>query len=1065
MANTKPLLAKFTRPRLHRTIARPRLFALLDAQQEHAITWITGPPGAGKTTLVASYQVTRRLPGIWFQVDAADRHPATFFFYLREAALACVNGKRTARLPLFTPEFESDPVGFAQNWFRELFARLPDKAVLVLDNYQEAGTGTVLHRIIEKAAEERPERIRLIIISLTEPPPEFVRLVANQKLAVIGWEQLRLTLAETAEIATTRHNVDDESLRLLQRQSDGWVAGLMLMLERSGHASVAAEPFAPQATEAVFNYFAGLVFDQAPAPMRNFLMRSAFLPNMTVKTAREMSGRSNAASILDLLYRRHMFTERRSGAELTYQYHALFREFLLYRARQAYRPATCERLAAQAGRVLEQQGQIEEAVALYSVAKDSEALIRLICEHADGLLSQGRHRTLEDWICRTDEDVRKRAPWLSYWLGAARMPFTSDDARAAFKEAFRCFKQEEDVVGCVMCAAAMIETFFLERAEDLHPADEWINAFENALEKIPHALPPSLEARLVPCLQGIIFRRPDHPKLPQWVERAWNLLSTMSGTEQRLRTGAVLLMHHIWQGDFPKAALLLRTIDQSPPEADVAPLPLICWRLQQARYHWSTGSPADALALLDAALVIARESGVHAMDRYIHAQRAYACLAARQFDAADRSLYVMEGLLQTGAGPDTALFNYLKSGRHLLNGDLDAAVQYGERGLKAALVCGMPVGAALCRNALAQALICTGHCAAAQTHLDEMLKIARGMRSPLFEHAGLLLSAYCRLQADTTQSALEPLRRGLNIGCTHQFRFIHPWARPEAMQRLLAFALKNGIECEYVRAFIRRERLLPESPDVDPWPWAVRVNTFGGLAVFVDDEPLRFSGKPQRKPLELLEAIIAHPGRHARKVTLIDQLWPDLDGDAGQNAFELALHRLRKLVGRDDALVMQDGCVTLDATQFRVDTWNFERLCHQVEQASSLNTDAIGWAQLADELLLLYSGHFLHGEETPWAIAARARLRSQFTRTIASVALELKRLRNWPALTSLSRRAVENDSLNEEFHRLLIFSFSQQGRIAEALDAYRHCRQILSVTLGIEPSAPTQSLYQSLRTR
>jgi two-component SAPR family response regulator len=215
----------------------------------------------------------------------------------------------------------------------------------------------------------------------------------------------------------------------------------------------------------------------------------------------------------------------------------------------------------------------------------------------------------------------------------------------------------------------------------------------------------------------------------------------------------------------------------------------------------------------------------------------------------------------------------------------------------------------------------------------------------------------------------------------------------------------------------------------------------------------------------LLEAIIAHPGRHARKVTLIDQLWPDLDGDAGQNAFELALHRLRKLVGRDDALVMQDGCVTLDATQFRVDTWNFERLCHQVEQASSLNTDAIGWAQLADELLLLYSGHFLHGEETPWAIAARARLRSQFTRTIASVALELKRLRNWPALTSLSRRAVENDSLNEEFHRLLIFSFSQQGRIAEALDAYRHCRQILSVTLGIEPSAPTQSLYQSLRTR
>ncbi|WP_128597103.1 BTAD domain-containing putative transcriptional regulator [Paraburkholderia kirstenboschensis] len=1063
MANSKPLLAKLTRPRLHRTIARPRLFALLDAQQDHAITWITGPPGAGKTSLVASYLATRRLPGIWFQVDAADRHPATFFFYLREAALSCVHGKGAARLPLFTPEFEADPVGFAQNWFRELFARLPDKAVLVLDNYQEAGAGTVLHRIVERAAQERPERIRLIIISLTEPPPELVRLVANEKLAVIGWEQLRLTLAETAEIAMTRHSLDNESLQLLQRQSDGWVAGLMLMLERIGHASVASESFAPEATEAVFNYFAGLVFDQAPAPMRDFLMRSAFLPNMTVETASRISGRSNAASILDLLYRRHMFTERRSGAEITYQYHALFREFLLYRARQVYRPATCKRLAAQAGRVLEERGQIEQAVALYSLANEGEALVRLICEHADSLLSQGRHRTLEDWICLTDESVRKRAPWLTYWLGAARMPFTSDNARAAFKDAFRCFRQEHDVVGSLMCAAAVIETFFLERAEDLHPADEWIDAFEDALE-IPHAL-PSLEARLVPCLQGIIFRRPDHPKLPQWVERAWHLLSTMSGIEQRLRTGAVLLMHHVWQGDFPKAALLLRTVEQSPVEADVAPLPLICWRLQQARYHWSTGSPAEALSLLDAALVIARESGVHAMDRYIHAQRAYACLAGRQFDAAEHSLNVMESLLQTGAGPDTALFNFLKSGRHLLDGDLDAAVQYGERSLTAALACGMPVGAALCRNALAQSLICTGQCAAAQTHLDEMLKIAKDMRSPLFEHAGLLLSAYCRLQSGDTQSALDPLRRGLSIGCTHQFCFIHPWARPEAMQRLLALALKNGIECEYVRAFIRRERLLPESPDVDPWPWAIRVNTFGGLTVFVDDEPLRFNGKPQRKPLELLEAIIAHPGRHAPKVTLIDQLWPALEGDSGQNAFELALHRLRKLVGRDDAVVMQDGCVTLDAKQFRVDTWNFARLCQKVEQATSPNTDATGWAQLADELLLLYSGEFLHGEDTPWVIAARARFQSQFTRAIASVGLELQRLRNWPALTSLSRRAVENDPLNEEFHRSLIFSLSEQGRIAEALDAYRHCRQILSVTLGIEPSASTQNLYQSVRTR
>jgi hypothetical protein len=42
--------------------------------------------GAGKSTLAATYLEEAQLSGVWYQLDAGDSDPATFFYYLREAA-------------------------------------------------------------------------------------------------------------------------------------------------------------------------------------------------------------------------------------------------------------------------------------------------------------------------------------------------------------------------------------------------------------------------------------------------------------------------------------------------------------------------------------------------------------------------------------------------------------------------------------------------------------------------------------------------------------------------------------------------------------------------------------------------------------------------------------------------------------------------------------------------------------------------------------------------------------------------------------------------------------------
>ena len=73
-----PTPAKFSRPRLYNVQYRERLFLLLDAHRAHPMTWIAGPPGSGKPTLVASYVDARKLPGVRFQADPGDADPETF---------------------------------------------------------------------------------------------------------------------------------------------------------------------------------------------------------------------------------------------------------------------------------------------------------------------------------------------------------------------------------------------------------------------------------------------------------------------------------------------------------------------------------------------------------------------------------------------------------------------------------------------------------------------------------------------------------------------------------------------------------------------------------------------------------------------------------------------------------------------------------------------------------------------------------------------------------------------------------------------------------------------------
>ena len=229
-------------------------------------------------------------------------------------------------------------------------------------------------------------------------------------------------------------------------------------------------------------------------------------------------------------------------------------------------------------------------------------------------------------------------------------------------------------------------------------------------------------------------------------------------------------------------------------------------------------------------------------------------------------------------------------------------------------------------------------------------------------------------------AALACLRSAFALGRAHGFRHA-PWWRQREMAELCALAIHRRVEPEYASALVRERRLVPRVAPlrIAGWPWPFRIATLGRFELLRAGAPVEFSGKGPGRPMELLKVLVALGGQNVRADHLGDALWPHVDADYAHKSFTATLHRLRRLLGDDDALLLRDGRLSLGAGLVWVDAWALESVMAEFDEVlrDPPGENRIAALQrLVDEAFALYRGPFLPDEsEQPGYLAYREQIR------------------------------------------------------------------------------------------
>ncbi len=403
-------------------VARERLLGFLEDIGKSRVTTVSAPAGYGKTSAMMQWAQSFAEQGrkvLWIAPRKGISTAEKFVSTLTEAF---VQGD------FVWPTLPRD--NSPAEYIADLFVTQPERPVLVIDDAQML-TRPVLDLISDIIAIAR-DSLTTIIASRGSPLIQVARLHSLGFLYEVKADDLRFSYSDTMEFMARKSipPVGDEALRELVDETDGWAAGIAMACARMRFRTPSRTKSSPKAgplSVDIEQYFVEEVMQPQSAQVRNFIVSTAILDELTPSACVAVTERDDGRQMLELIEQGGLFVELVDAEKSTYVYHKLFRSMVLRRLNN-YDPERARELHRLASRHFAATGQSLRAIEHAALSEDQTFLADQLDLLAEPLTYEGHLYRIEELSTSIPCSIMATRPMLLLslaWRSIRRLNFSS----------------------------------------------------------------------------------------------------------------------------------------------------------------------------------------------------------------------------------------------------------------------------------------------------------------------------------------------------------------------------------------------------------------------------------------------------------------------------------------------------------------------------------------------------------------------------------------------------------------------------------------------------------------